>query len=75
MTERLGNQIQVVGDDLLVTNVKRLQRGIDERASNSILIKLNQIGSLTETLAAIQKFDQEGITIGEDAAQINRLQD
>ena len=62
MTERLGNQIQVVGDDLLVTNVKRLQRGIDERASNSILIKLNQIGSLTETLAAIQMAKQAGWT-------------
>lgn len=62
MTERLGNQIQVVGDDLLVTNVKRLQRGIEERASNSILIKLNQIGSLTETLAAIQMAKQAGWT-------------
>jgi enolase len=54
MTARLGDKIQVMGDDLLVTNVRRLGRGIDEKAANSILIKLNQIGSLTETLAAIE---------------------
>ncbi len=50
MTERLGNQIMIVGDDLYVTNPKRLARGIKAKASNAILIKLNQIGSLTETL-------------------------
>ena len=54
MTERLGEKIQIVGDDLLVTNVQRLRKGIEMRAANSILIKLNQIGSLTETLAAIE---------------------
>lgn len=54
LCERLGGRVQLVGDDLLVTNVKRLKRAIDERAANSILIKLNQIGSLTETLSAIQ---------------------
>jgi enolase len=54
MTHRLGKRVQVVGDDLLVTNVKRLAKGIELRAANSILIKLNQIGSLTETLAAIE---------------------
>ncbi len=54
MTERLGEKIQIVGDDLLVTNVLRLQKGIEMGAANSILIKLNQIGSLTETLAAIE---------------------
>ncbi len=54
MTQRLGDKIQVMGDDLLVTNVQRLQKGIEMRAANSILIKLNQIGSLTETLAAIE---------------------
>ncbi len=54
MTERLGEKIQIVGDDLLVTNVHRLQKGIEMEAANSILIKLNQIGSLTETLAAIE---------------------
>jgi enolase len=54
MTERLGEKIQIVGDDLLVTNIQRLQKGIEMGAANSILIKLNQIGSLTETLAAIE---------------------
>jgi enolase len=53
MTETLGHRIQLVGDDLLVTNVKRLQRGIDEKIANSILIKVNQIGSLTETIEAV----------------------
>lgn len=54
LTERIGNSCQLVGDDLFVTNVERLQRGIDERSANSILIKVNQIGSLTETLDAIE---------------------
>jgi len=54
MTEKLGNDIQIVGDDLFVTNVKRLKRGIDEETANSILIKLNQIGTLTETLDVIE---------------------
>ncbi len=54
MTEKLGNKIQIVGDDLFVTNVNRLQRGIDEKSANSILIKLNQIGTLTETLDTIE---------------------
>jgi enolase len=54
MTQRLGKKIQVMGDDLLVTNVQRLNQGIELGAANSILIKLNQIGSLTETLAAIE---------------------
>jgi enolase len=54
MTETLGNKIQLVGDDLFVTNVNRLQRGISEGIANSILIKVNQIGTLTETLNAIQ---------------------
>lgn len=53
MTEKLGDKIQIVGDDLYVTNIKRLERGIKEKASNAILIKLNQIGTLTETVAAI----------------------
>jgi enolase len=53
LTARLGDKVQLVGDDLFVTNVKFLQRGIDEHAANSILIKVNQIGTLTETLAAI----------------------
>ncbi len=54
MTEKLGNKIQLVGDDLFVTNVNRLQMGIDQGIANSILIKVNQIGTLTETLNAIQ---------------------
>ena len=53
-TERLGDKIQLVGDDLFVTNTKRLQRGIDEGVGNSILIKVNQIGTLTETIEAIE---------------------
>ncbi|MDM7916392.1 MAG: phosphopyruvate hydratase [Candidatus Eisenbacteria bacterium] len=53
MTERLGARVQLVGDDLFVTNTERLRRGIEENAANSILIKLNQIGTLTETLEAI----------------------
>lgn len=54
LTEKLGDQVQLVGDDLFVTNVERLQRGIDEGIANSILIKVNQIGSLTETIDSIQ---------------------
>ena len=53
LTSRLGNKIQLVGDDLFVTNVKILQKGVDRKIANSILIKVNQIGSLSETLAAI----------------------
>jgi enolase len=53
LTQRLGKQVQLVGDDLFVTNTKILKRGIDEKIANAILIKLNQIGTLTETLAAI----------------------
>jgi enolase 1/2/3 len=62
LTKRLGSRIQLVGDDLLVTNVERLQRGIDLKAANSILIKLNQIGSLSETLAAIETAHRAGWT-------------
>ncbi|MBV6442497.1 MAG: phosphopyruvate hydratase [Haliscomenobacteraceae bacterium CHB4] len=54
MTETLGHRIQLVGDDLFVTNTERLQKGIDEKIANSILIKVNQIGSLTETIEAVQ---------------------
>ncbi|MDZ4721582.1 MAG: phosphopyruvate hydratase [Roseiflexaceae bacterium] len=59
---RIGDRVQLVGDDLLVTNVKRLERAIAERAANSILVKLNQIGSLTETLSAIQMAQRAGFT-------------
>ena len=54
LTDAVGGRVQLVGDDLFVTNTERLQRGIDEGSANSILIKLNQIGTLTETLAAIE---------------------
>ena len=53
LTETLGHRIQLVGDDLFVTNTERLQKGIDEKIANSILIKVNQIGSLTETIEAV----------------------
>lgn len=62
LRQKIGDRVQLVGDDLLVTNVKRLQRAIDERAANSILIKLNQIGSLTETLNAISMAQRAGWT-------------
>ncbi|WP_430885713.1 phosphopyruvate hydratase [Fusibacter sp. JL216-2] len=62
MTEKLGNKIQIVGDDLFVTNVERLSKGIETGCGNSILIKLNQIGSLTETLDAIQMANRAGYT-------------
>jgi enolase len=54
LTDEIGGKVQLVGDDLFVTNTKRLQRGIDEKTANSILIKVNQIGSVTETLDAIE---------------------
>lgn len=61
-TEKLGDKIQIVGDDLFVTNIKRLQKGIDNNTANSILIKLNQIGTLTETLEAIELAKRNGYT-------------
>lgn len=60
LTERLGNKVQLVGDDLFVTNPKRLERGIEKNVANAILIKPNQIGTLTETLYTIQKAKQNG---------------
>ena len=62
LTDRLGNKIQLVGDDLFVTNIKRLQKGLDNKTANSILIKLNQIGTLTETLDAIELAKKNGYT-------------
>jgi len=62
LTDRLGSKIQLVGDDLFVTNPVRLQRGIDNNITNSILIKLNQIGTLTETLDAIELAKKNGYT-------------
>lgn len=60
LTEKLGNKIQLVGDDLFVTNIKRLQRGIRENVANAILIKPNQIGTLTETLDTIEEAKEKG---------------
>jgi enolase len=60
LTERLGDRVQLVGDDLFVTNIERLQRGIDAGVANAILIKVNQIGTLTETLAAIDLARRNG---------------
>ena len=62
MTERLGKKIQLVGDDLFVTNTERLKKGIDLGVANSILIKVNQIGTLTETLDAIEMAKRAGYT-------------
>ncbi len=62
LTERLGERVQLVGDDLFVTNTERLRRGIDLHVGNSILIKVNQIGTLTETLAAISMAQEAGYT-------------
>jgi enolase 1/2/3 len=60
LTERLGDRVQLVGDDLFVTNTERLARGIESGAANSILIKVNQIGTLSETLAAIRMAEEAG---------------
>ena len=62
MTEKMGSRLQIVGDDLFVTNTKRLSRGIKEKAANSILIKLNQIGTLTETIQAVEMAKRAGFT-------------
>jgi enolase len=62
LTEKVGRKIQLVGDDLFVTNVKRLQQGIDEQVGNSILVKVNQIGSISETLDTIELARRNGYT-------------
>ena len=62
LTDKIGDKIQLVGDDLFVTNVTRLQRGIDEKIANSILVKVNQIGSLTETINAVTLAQTNGYT-------------
>ncbi len=62
LTDSLGNRIQLVGDDLFVTNSKRLEKGIEKGAANSILVKLNQIGTLTETLDVIELARKNGYT-------------
>jgi enolase len=62
LTDTIGQKVQIVGDDLFVTNVARLARGIETKTANSILIKVNQIGSLTETLEAIEMAHRAGYT-------------
>ena len=62
LTDKVGDKVQLVGDDLFVTNVERLSRGINESIANSILIKVNQIGSLTETIAAVNMAHNAGYT-------------
>ncbi len=62
LTERIGHKVQLVGDDLFVTNTKFLQKGIDAQTANSILVKVNQIGTLTETLASIEMAKRAGYT-------------
>lgn len=62
LTDKIGSKVQLVGDDLFVTNVKRLQRGIDTKTGNSILVKVNQIGSLTETINAVSLAQNNGYT-------------
>jgi enolase len=62
LTDKVGSKVQLVGDDLFVTNTERLQRGIDQGIANSILIKVNQIGTLTETIEAIQLAHRNGYT-------------
>jgi enolase len=62
LTQKLGDKVQLVGDDLFVTNTERLQRGINEGIANSILIKVNQIGTLTETISAIHMAHRNGYT-------------
>lgn len=62
LTQKIGDRVQLVGDDLFVTNVERLQRGIQEQVANSILIKVNQIGTLTETIAAVNMAHRAGYT-------------
>jgi len=62
LTERIGDRIQLVGDDIFVTNTERLQRGIESGVANSILVKVNQIGTLTETLDAVRVAREAGYT-------------
>ena len=62
MNNLLGNKVQLVGDDLFVTNVNRVERGIQEGSANSVLVKVNQIGTLTETITTVQKAQRNGMT-------------
>ena len=60
LTDTLGDKVQLVGDDLFVTNVKRLQKGVDEKIANALLVKVNQIGTLTETINAVSLAQNNG---------------
>ena len=60
MTAEMGDRIQIVGDDLLVTNPERVRRGIEEKAANALLVKLNQIGTLTETIESVEACHRAG---------------
>ena len=60
MTEKLGDKLQIVGDDLLVTNPERVRKGIKEKAANALLVKVNQIGTLTETIEAVDLCQRAG---------------
>ena len=62
LNSAIGNRVQIVGDDLFVTNVDRVAKGIEEKAANSVLVKVNQIGSLTETIETVQKAQRNGMT-------------
>ena len=62
LTEKIGDKVQLVGDDLFVTNVERLSKGIKDKIANSILIKVNQIGTLSETIAAVNMAKNSGYT-------------
>ena len=62
LTDLIGDKVQLVGDDLFVTNPKRLKRGIDEKIANSLLVKVNQIGTLSETLEAVSMAQRAGYT-------------
>ena len=62
LTKAIGDRVQLVGDDLFVTNTERLKTGIEKKVGNAILIKVNQIGTLTETLDAIQMANRAGYT-------------
>ena len=66
MTERMGSRIQLVGDDLFVTNTRLLEKGIEEKCANAILIKPNQIGTLSETIDAVKLAKQSGYSIRND---------
>ena len=62
LTAKIGDRVQIVGDDLLVTNVKRIEKGIELRSANSLLCKVNQIGTLTESIAAVNMVQRHGWT-------------